>query len=410
MIKKDKIKTNALTSYQVLLIFLFVFIIFTIVVDYMTLPALSAILLEKLHVTTKEFGMIVSAYAFSAGISAFLAIGFSDRFDRKKLLLGYYGGFLIGMLLCATANSFWTLIIARVTTGAFGGVVAAIIFAMVADLFQDEQRGRVMGFVQMAFAASLIVGLPLALLLATHFNWRLTYWLFLGLGVVVLILVYLKINPVTAHLVHASDGQFLQQTKKVLNSRNYWTVFLNNIFVVLGDAMFMTFSAAYATNNLGVDMDDLPLIYGAGGLATITLSPFIGRFCDSYGKLKVFAYGSVLAIILIVVYSNLSVVPLWLVVLLHTLLFVGINARMIASTALATVVPEQRERGTFMALDSSLQQVAGGVAATSAGWIVFQSEDGMIHGFPSLGWTVVGAMTLTLFLMYSIQKMVERRK
>ncbi|MEZ4800906.1 MAG: MFS transporter [Flavobacteriales bacterium] len=410
MIKNNQVKSNALTSYQILLIVLFVFIIFTIVVDYMTLPALSAILLEKLQITTKEFGMIVSAYAFSAGISAFLAIGFSDRFDRKKLLLVYYGGFLLGMLLCATANSFWSLIIARVISGAFGGVVAAIIFAMVADLFQDEQRGRVMGYVQMAFAASLIVGLPLALFLATHFNWRLSYWLFFGLGLVVLVFVFLKIKPVVTHLGHSSEVPFLHQTKKVLNSGNYWKVFLNNIFVVLGDAMFMTFSAAFATNNLGLKVDDLPIIYGAGGLATITLSPFIGRFCDSYGKLRVFSFGSALAIILIAVYSNLNTVPLWLVVLLHTLLFIGINARMIASTALATVVPDPRERGTFMALDSSLQQVAGGIAATAAGWIVFQSEDGMIHGFSTLGWTVIGAMTLTLFLMYSIQKMVERRK
>ncbi len=410
MIAPDNQKTNPLTSYQIVLIVLFVFIIFTIVVDYMTLPALSAILLTKLQITTKEFGFVVSAYAFSAGTSAFLATGFSDRFDRKKLLLVYYGGFLLGMLLCATANSLIALIVARIVTGAFGGVVAAIIFAIVADLFQNDQRGRVMGFVQLAFAASLVAGLPLALFLATNFNWRLTYWIFFFLGILVFSVVLFKVNPINTHLDNATKDKLLTHSMHIIRNRDYWTVFINNIFLVLGDTMYMTFGSAYSTNNLGVGLDKLPLLYGAGGLATIVLSPLIGRLSDRYGKFRLFTIGTVLAIVLVAVYSNLTAVPFWLVVVLHTLLFIGINARMIASTALATVVPEKHDRGAFMALDSSFQQVAGGVAATAAGWIVFQAADGMIHGFPSLGLTVIGVMAITIGLMYLIHRIVQRRK
>jgi len=406
----DDLKNKALTSYQIVLIVLFVFIIFTIVVDYMTLPALSAILLTKLQITTKEFGFVVSAYAFSAGTSAFLATGFSDRFDRKNLLLVYYGGFIIGMLLCATANSLLTLIIARIVTGAFGGVVAAIIFAIVADLFQNDQRGRVMGFVQLAFAASLVIGLPLALYLATNFNWRLAYWIFFFFGILIFFVVLVKVNPINTHILKTSKDQLLSHSIHIVKNRDYWTVFLNNIFLVLGDTMYMTFSSAYSTNNLGVGLDELPILYGAGGLATIVLSPLIGRLTDRYGKFRLFAIGTVVAIVLVAVYSNLTRVPFWLVVVLHTLLFIGINARMIASTALATVVPEKHDRGAFMALDSSFQQVAGGVAATAAGWIVFQASDGMIHGFQSLGWTVIGVMAITIGLMYLIHRMVRRKK
>jgi predicted MFS family arabinose efflux permease len=410
MIAQDNLKTNPLTSYQIILIVLFVFIIFTIVVDYMTLPALSAILLPKLQITTKEFGFVVSAYAFSAGISAFLATGFSDRFDRKNLLLVYYGGFLLSMLLCATANSLLVLIIARIVSGAFGGVVAAVIFAIVADLFHKDQRGRVMGFVQLAFAASLVAGLPLALYLATNFNWRLTYWIFFLFGILIFSVVIFKVNPIKTHLYNASKDQPLTHSLHIVKNRDYWTVFLNNIFLVLGDTMYMTFGSAYSTNNLGVGLDKLPLLYGAGGLAAIVLSPLIGRLSDRYGKFRLFTIGTVLAIVLVAVYSNLTHVPFWLVVLLHTLLFIGINARMIASTALATVVPDKHDRGAFMALDSSFQQVAGGVAATAAGWIVFQAADGMIHGFPSLGWTVIGVMAITIGLMYLIHRIVQRRK
>ena len=84
------------------------------------------------------------------------------------------------------------------------------------------------------------------------------------------------------------------------------------------------------------------------------------------------------------------------------LLFVGINARMITSTSLATVLPNQADRGAFMALDASSQQLASGVAATAAGLLVYQTTDGMIQGYPFLGVVVIGLMILTLTLMYFI--------
>lgn len=406
---QDSTRTSPLSSYQVLLIVMFGFILFTIVVDYMTLPALSAILLAELQITTREFGLVVSVYALSAGISGILATGFADSFDRRKLLLVYYGGFLLGMVICATSHSLTALIIGRVVAGTFGGVVASICFAIVADLFKVDQRGRVMGYVQMAFAASLVAGLPLTLYLATNFNWHIPYWIFSGFGFFILIGILLKINPVREHLFVQKRDNLVRHTFRLVKNRDYWTVFLNNIFLVLGDAMFMTFGSAYSTNNLGVRLDDLPLLYGIGGVATLVFSPFLGQLSDRFGKLPVFLVGTALTVILVVTYSNLGNVPLWLVVLLHTLLFVGINSRMIASTALATVVPDRPDRGAFMALDSSLQQVAGGVAAAAAGWIVYQSSDGRIHGYSQLGWVVVTTMVITVGLMIVINRLVRKK-
>ncbi|MCB0669825.1 MAG: MFS transporter [Saprospiraceae bacterium] len=406
----DQLKISPLSSYQKWIIAILVLLLFTIVVDYMTLPALSAILLSELEITTKQFGLLVSVYAFSAGISGLLATGFADSFDRKKLLLVYYGGFLIGMVLCATASSLTALITGRIVAGTFGGVVASICFAIVADLFKVDQRGRVMGYVQMAFAASLVAGLPLTLYLATNFNWHVTYWIFFGFGLFLLIIILFRINPIREHLLISEKENLLRHSFKMVRNRDYWTVFLNNILLVLGDAMFMTFGSAYSTNNLGISLDDLPLLYGIGGVATLVFSPFIGQLSDRFGKLLVFLVGTAFAMLMVLLYSNLGTVPFWLVVLLHSLLFVGINSRMITSTALATVVPDQPDRGAFMALDSSFQQVAGGVAAAAAGLIVYQASDGTIHGYSQLGLVVIATMTVTIGLMISINQIVKKRK
>ncbi|MEZ4954358.1 MAG: MFS transporter [Saprospiraceae bacterium] len=396
------------TPYQIFLVATISLALFTVVVDYMTLPALSAVLLTELNITTEQFGLIVSAYAFSAGISGILTAGFADKFDRKKLLAFYYGGFLIGVISCAVVQNLTAFIIARIITGIFGGVVASICFSIVADLFATDQRGRVMGFVQMAFAGSQILGLPAALYVATNFNWQFSFWSIAALATVVLIIIILKINPITDHLENTNIENPLNHIFKTLKSRDYLTVFSNNILLVFGDVMFMTFGSAFATNNLGIFLDDLPLLYGATGVATFIFGPYIGQLSDRFGKLKVFVIGSIFTIILIGIYSHLGNTPFWLVVTLHTFLFMGVNARMISSSALATVVPKASDRGAFMAVDASLQQIASGLAATAAGLVVFQTAEGTIDHYPRLGWLVIGAMLVTIILMQAIQKIVRR--
>ena len=69
----------------------------------MIISPLGALLLRDLNITTRQFGLVVSAYAFSAGASGLLAAGFADRFDRKRLLLFFYAGFMLGTLLCGVA-------------------------------------------------------------------------------------------------------------------------------------------------------------------------------------------------------------------------------------------------------------------------------------------------------------------
>src|SRR5882724_4698961 len=154
------------TPYQKVVVAILAFLQFTIILDFMILSPLGARLMSELHIPTSRFGFVVSVYAFSAGIAGFLAAGFADRFDRKRLLLFFYTGFLVGTLLCGIAPSYHFLLVARIVTGVFGGVIGSIAFAIIADLFAFDQRGRVMGIVQTAFASSQVMGIPVGLILS----------------------------------------------------------------------------------------------------------------------------------------------------------------------------------------------------------------------------------------------------
>src|SRR5450432_417939 len=85
--KAQKQTTAPFTSYQKFAIFILAVTMFTVVLDFMVMSPLGDILMKSLNLKPSHFGLAVSAYAFSAGISGLLTAGFADRFDRKKLLL-----------------------------------------------------------------------------------------------------------------------------------------------------------------------------------------------------------------------------------------------------------------------------------------------------------------------------------
>ena len=120
---------SVFTRYQKFVVAVLAFLQFTIILDFMIISPLGALLRRDLHITTRQFGLAVSAYVFSAGASGLLAAGFADKFDRKRLLLFFYAGFLLGTFLCGVANSYHFLLVARIVTGVFGGVIGSIVMA-----------------------------------------------------------------------------------------------------------------------------------------------------------------------------------------------------------------------------------------------------------------------------------------
>src|SRR6476646_918277 len=177
------------SSYEKFVITILALTQFTVVLDFMVMSPLGDMLMKSMNLTTSQFGFAVSAYAFSAGISGLLTAGFADRFDRKKLLLFFYIGFIAGTFLCSMATSYETLLAARIVTGLFGGVIGSICLAIITDLFDIHHRGRVMGFVQMGFGASQVLGIPLGLYLANAWGWHAPFLWIGGMAIIVAFII-----------------------------------------------------------------------------------------------------------------------------------------------------------------------------------------------------------------------------
>ncbi|MES2265300.1 MAG: MFS transporter [Bacteroidota bacterium] len=398
------------TGYQKFVIFILAITQFTVILDFMVMSPLGDMLMKSLNLKPQAFGVAVSAYAFSAGISGLLTAGFADKFDRKKLLLFFYIGFIVGTIFCGMAHSYAALVAARIITGLFGGVIGSISMAIITDIFALQQRGRVMGFIQMGFGASQVLGVPIGIYIATLWQWEAPFWMVAGLSVLIALAIAFYLKPLVAHLAIQRDTSALAHLWHTVSKADYRVGFTSTALLSIGGFMMMPFGSAFAVNNLGVNYKQLTMLLMVSGLSSLLIMPVIGKLSDKIDKFKIFAAASVWMMIMCVVYTNLGVTPLLLVMALNILMMMGIMSRMIPSSALTSAIPEMSDRGAFMSVNSSLQQIAGGIAAAVAGMIVTQPSKGApLQHYNVVGYVIVSISIISILLMKRVDNMTKKK-
>jgi predicted MFS family arabinose efflux permease len=405
-----KANKSPLRKYQWLVVAILALTQFTVVLDFMVMSPLGDLLIKDLQVKPYQFGIVVSSYALAAGISGFLTAGFADRFDRKRLLVFFYSGFIIGTLFCGLSKTYEQLVLARIFTGIFGGVMSSISMAIVADLFSLEQRGRVMGFMQMGFGLSQILGIPISLYIASQSNWQTPFYMIVGLSICMLLLILVGLKPVRAHLAQQTERSPFHHLLATIKNRNYRIGFMATAFMSLGGYLMMPWGSAFAVNNAGISQAQLPLLFMVVGISTFLIMPLIGLLADHINKFQLFMWASVLMILAVLVYVHLGQTSLFVLIVVNIFMMGGIMARMVPSQALTSSVPELHDRGAFMSINSSLQQIAGGIAAIIGGKIVWQANShAPLLNFDLLGYVVVGVILINIYLTRRVYLYVARK-
>ena len=381
---------------------------FTHIADFMVMMPLGPQFMHLFHLTPQQFGLLVSSYTFSAAIAGLLAALVVDRFDRKRLVLWLYGAFTIVTFLCALAPNYATLLVARSLAGAFGGVLGAMVLTLVGDVIPEQRRGVAMGTIMASFSASTIFGVPMGLYLSSVFHSWGAPFIFLGcMSVLIWAASYFVLPNVTQHTQRRLPlGETLDQILTVLRYRNHQKAFLLITLMMLGGFTVIPFISMYLAINVGIRFADLPYIYLAGGAATLFSSRFIGRMADRYGKPRVYRVVATLSLIPLFVITHLMQVSLGWAVLVMVAFFIFVSGRIIPGLAVVTSSAIPQYRGTFMSLNSSVQQCASGVASLLGGVIVGRNADGLLTHYNYVGYLAIAATVIAMWLVGKIK--IER--
>jgi predicted MFS family arabinose efflux permease len=224
------------------------------------------------------------------------------------------------------------------------------------------------------------------------------------------LVMMVKLQPVTGHLAlqKEKDHNALTHLWATLNKKKYVTGYIATALLPLGGFMLMPFGSAFAEYNLGVPEEQLPWIFLATGVASMAVFPILGRLSDKYNKVTIFAIASAWSIVMVIVHTHWFQIPMWLVLLSNIFMFAGIMGRIVPSTILISAMPEMKDRGAFMAINSSLQQAAGGIASIIAGYIVTQeTPTSVLHGIDTVGFVVAGITLISIYVIYRVYNLVK---
>jgi predicted MFS family arabinose efflux permease len=360
------------------------------IVDFMILMPLGPQLMRIFEISPREFGLLVSSYTFSAGISSFFGAFFLDRFDRKKILLWVYVGFAIATLGCALSPSYPILLAARVLSGIFGGLTSALILAIIGDVVPDNRRGRAMGLVMAAFSVASVLGVPMGLFLASLSDWHTPFYILTGLSVLSLGMIFRYIPNITEHLKNdLVRPNPMVVIRRVTSNSNQMLAITLSVLMMFGQFMIIPFLSAYMVANVGFSEMQLTYIYMAGGAFTIFTSPWVGKLSDKYGKLKIFTIFMVLNVIPIAIITNLGVTPIPFVLMVSTMFFVTSNGRYVPAAAIITGTARPENRGSFLSFNSAIQQIATGFASLIAGIIIGENAAGELINYNLVGYIAI---------------------
>lgn len=383
---------------------------FTHILDFMIMMPLGNYLISDLGISPFQFSLLVAAYSISAFFSGLAIATFIDHFDRKRPLLIAYTGFLLGTVACGFAPTFGLLLAARIVAGLFGGIIGAQVFAIVADLFSYERRGRAMGIVMGGFAAASILGVPLSLYVTNLFkhNWHLPF-LLIGAVALLLIPLVIKIIPqMTGHVrKRGEDESFFSALIKVTKIPIQRSALAFSGLLMMGHFLIIPFINPYLEFNKGFSKNDTPSIYLAGGAASLLAALYLGKIADKKGKLSIFSLSVFFSLFMVLIITQLPNVAFPVVLIFFAIWFVVATGRIVTAQAMITEVVKPEQRGSFMSINGSIQQLGSGLAALCAGAIVTTEKSGRIVNYNWVGYLSILVLLLSLFFGRAIFRKID---
>lgn len=399
---------SPLTRAELILLLTMATVQFTHIMDFMIMMPMGPQLMRLFSIEPREFGFLVAAYNFAAGITGLIGAFFLDRFDRKKALIVSYIGFTVGTVACAFAPTYILLLAARALAGLFGGVMGALIMSIVGDSIPPQKRGRAMGIVMTSFSLASVFGVPFGLALATHFSWHAPFLFIGGVASIMIAIIAMRMPGMTGHLQSLeSRPSPYHVIHRVVTNPNQVRGLSLTVLLMLSQFMIIPFFSPSLVANAGFREDQLPFVYLVGGGLTIFTSPLIGRLSDRIGRPPVFVIFSLLLMLPAYFITHMGPTPIQIALLWTALFFVASNGRFVPAWAMITSTVRPEARGSFLSLNSSLQSMAGGAASFISSLIVFKAADGRLMQYDLIGYISIAIGVVVILVGRNLKPVDE---
>ncbi|WP_028981363.1 MFS transporter [Sporocytophaga myxococcoides] len=397
---KDESST---TLKEIALIFLLACIQFTFVIDYIVILPLGPEIMKSFQIRPDEYGLIISAYTLTAAIAGFFSSFFIDRFDRKQALLFCLFYFLTGSILSYIANTYYFFMLARMFTGAFGGVMSSLVMIYLGEKFSLKKLGVATSFVMIANGMATIVGVPTAVFFSDNFGWKFPFMVLLCINFIVITLTYFFLPKTQKSSTITRSNVSVKLRSVVLNANFIWPVIFMSLLTFAGGATILPFLSAFVSTNFYFSTEEIALMFFYGGLAALFVNPIVGYLIDKFGKQNVFLLLNFVSIIPLLLLTTFPFTEKNATLLVTTLFWCLSTARQMSGLTLVNSLFPSEHRGRFITINSSIQLLAGSAATAISGKIIY-TEENLLCNFDVLGVIGICATIICIFAAFILEE------
>lgn len=310
-------------------------------------------------------GMMIPAYALAAATAALLIGPISDKFGRRRFLLAASILFGVSVLSVFFIRDVRLLASIRILTGLASGTFSTCSIAYVANYFPYSRRGVAMSVVQAGYFAALVVGVPVASVLAQSRGWRSSFAFFGALALIAFLLVFFLLpedkHSMQEHLSERVARRF-DNIRVVFETRERIAAIAAAFLVSAGFVGFFSYLGSWLQNSLGLKTRDVGLFFIIVGVASLLGAFAAGPLADRFGKRLLSILSTVLLAMMLFIIPRAG----WGPVLFASFLTASLAFafRQGPLQALATRLVPPRVQGAFVAVRNTGSQI--GIAASAA--------------------------------------------
>lgn len=243
---------------------------------------------EGLQVSISVFGWLLMIRSASAFFSP--AIGtLADRYGRRKIMSFALLSQVVGMAGITLVTGWWAVLPIFFCGLAVNAYLPAQ-QAYISDLAPYERRGRALASIDIAFAISGMIMMPIVGWLISVYGWRTPFLGLSALSVIASVLTW-KYLPETEERTKGDGTQI--GMSQLLRQRNVQASLGVAILLFIGVGIFMTFWSIWLSADFGFDALDLGLMSTQIGVAELFGAILAGLIIDRLGKQR----GSLLGVI-----------------------------------------------------------------------------------------------------------------
>jgi ACDE family multidrug resistance protein len=355
-----------------------------------------------LHVSEVRTSLIITAFSVPAGLLIPVAGYLSDRFGRKPVMVPCVALFGAGALLAGLSaaflgrGSFTGILVGRVVQGMGAAGMAQLAIALTADIFQSQERSKVLGLLEGANGLGKVVS-PIAGAAAGLILWWLPFYVFVAIAWPAALGIWLFVHePRTAR----AKGGFSAYVRTIASVFRAKGVSLAASLLAGGVLFFVLFGTLFYLSEVlekGYHLSQLSVGFIlALPVAAMSVGAYAaGAFLQRRQGVAKTAVWTGLTLVTLVMAVNAFGPPYGLLLVSISCLGLGAGAVIPSLTLLIASASEQKERGLITSLYGGVRFFGVAIGPPVFG-LLMRSGQGVLFGVAAAVALVTAAAALWL--------------